>query len=74
MRITFTQRATDFEMYAPDAFARSVGGMVNFTVDGFEDRQVRLIAAEVAPDGKSVEVTVDVPREAFPHVRVSRRR
>jgi hypothetical protein len=59
-RLTFRQLAEDHTVFAPDAFAGVIGQRVPLTMAGERIGTALLLAAEVAEDGRSVSLTVQV--------------
>jgi phage head maturation protease len=60
-RITVSQQAKFGEVFAPGCFDSSVGKHVPFKVDGQSVTTCELLAAEVAEDGLSVQLTLETP-------------
>lgn len=61
MRFRFMHRAEEFERFALNAFDGAIGKPFTLNHLGKTKHQGTLVAAEVAEDGRSVELTVDVP-------------
>lgn len=61
---SFTQLAAPGTVFAAGLFDASVGEVFPFT-DGSSTVEATLVKAVVAPDGRSAELTVDVPGLSF---------
>jgi hypothetical protein len=59
VRFQFVQRAEQHERFAPGCFDSQIGKFVPVNVEGAPHGRGRLVAAEIADDGQSVELTVD---------------
>lgn len=53
--------APDGVRYAADAFDTNVGRPLPVRVDGIDVDQALVVAVEVAPDGRCVTLTLDLP-------------
>ena len=60
----FRQPASEFERFASGAFNRLIGKDVPVTLPNGRHVMGKLIAAEVAPDGASAELTVELTTPA----------
>lgn len=58
-RIQIVQYADDPGRFAPRAFESSIGKIVPLKVEGRQVGEAKLVAAEVADDGRSVRLTFD---------------
>lgn len=58
MKVTFRMCADDGDRFAPGAFDGQIGKVIPILADGGAS-QALLIAAKVADDGTSAELTVD---------------
>ena len=65
MRIEFEQPADPGTTFAPDAFDRAIGDLQTVRV-GDQWHEVPLVAAQVAEDGTSVRLTLELPDGALP--------
>ena len=65
-RVTFTQPAEPGTQFAPDAFGSQIGRNVPVNIEGHEIDGGKILAAQVADDGKSVDLTVEVPSGTLP--------
>jgi hypothetical protein len=59
MEIAFTQAAAPGEVFAPDAFAGQIGKDIPVRLAGGVV-MCRVTGADIAPDGQSVELHLDV--------------
>ncbi|MFC9429261.1 hypothetical protein [Streptomyces sp. NPDC056987] len=60
MKMSYEQPAPDGATFAADAFEGQIGKEVPVNIPGEEAKKGRIVAAQVAGDGRSVELTVDV--------------
>lgn len=60
MKTKFTQPAPDGSTFTPDAFDSQIGKEIPVNIEGQQQRRGRVVAAEVSPDGQSVELTLDI--------------
>lgn len=58
--MSFKQPAPAGEIFTADAFDSQIGKQLPVNIEGSEPKTGRLIAAQVADDGQSVELTIDV--------------
>lgn len=70
-KIQIVQHAGANEVFGPEAFNCTIGSTVPLTVEGRQISHCRIVAAEVASDGRSVELTVEVPDGIIPPVSLS---
>lgn len=66
MLVKMTQHAPRDTVYTADAFERSVGHVVPFKYKGQQIGGCTLASYTVAPDGRSVELVLELPDTAFP--------
>jgi hypothetical protein len=59
-KLTFWQRATPGERFAPDAFEAQLGKEIKLLVESQHAGVARLLAAKVSEDGTAVELTIEV--------------
>lgn len=67
-RIQVEQPASDGSTFAPDAFASQIGKTVRLNIEGAPASECKVVAAEVAEDGASVVLTLEVPDDVMPAV------
>lgn len=65
------QRAGDHQQFASDAFDSQIGKTVPLTIEGQRVDSCKVVAAEVAEDGSSVTMILEVPDGLFPAHAVS---
>lgn len=60
MKVSFTHRAEEGEVFAPDAFTRSIGQTVAVSYPGGDSGTGTLLDAVVSEDGRSAEIKLEV--------------
>lgn len=65
-QVGFVIRADDNETFAPHCLDGSVGGPLTIGTDGRAPAVGTLVSYEVAPDGSSIAVTVEMPDGMLP--------
>lgn len=65
------QQAPEHHAFAPGAFDSQIGETFPLTVEGRQIDNCKVVAAEVAEDGASVTLTLEVPDGLFPAPLVS---
>jgi hypothetical protein len=61
MRTTFSQPAPDGSEFAADAFDAQIGKEIPVNMGQSTRVLGRVLSAAVAPDGRSVEIDIDIP-------------
>lgn len=69
--VKVVQNAPEHHTFAPGAFDFQIGWTFPLTVEGRQIDNCKVVAAEVAEDGTSVTLTVEVPDGPFPAPSVS---
>lgn len=64
--VKVVQQAPEHHTFAPDVFDSQIGKTVPLAVEGRQIDNCKVVAAEVAEDGASVTLTVEVPDGPFP--------
>lgn len=71
-RIEVEQPAEPGATFAPDAFAGQIGKTVPLTIEGrAADGGCKVVGAQVADDGSSVSLTLEVADDALPQPTIT---
>jgi hypothetical protein len=62
-RMTVRQKADEGEVYTPGCFDAQIGRSVPFRFSDGSFQKCTVISAEVAPDGESILITLDIPQK-----------
>lgn len=65
-RVSINQAAPSNTRFAADVFDSQVGRTVPLRIEGSNDAEAVVVAAEVSEDGTSVTFTLDVPDGTVP--------
>ena len=66
-RFTFEQHAGPNTVFTPGSFGHQVGTVIPFS-SGDRTYDATVIGVTISADGKSVEITLDVPDAALPRI------
>lgn len=66
-RLSYTQSSAPGERFAPDAFDGQIGKVVPMNIEGRPvEGGCTVVGASVADDGRSVQLTLEVPDGVLP--------